>query len=87
MIRSLPKKGLKRTFGDVIIGDKVEEIFIAVINGLIADDPIGSIEIGDIFEGTVVKILEAGAFVNYDCLPRQVLPTLDQLCQPRHPLP
>ena len=44
------KRGLKRTFGDVIIGDKVEEIFIVVIDGLIADDPIGSIEIGDIFE-------------------------------------
>jgi hypothetical protein len=43
------ERSLKRTLGNVVIGDEVKEVFIVVIDGLISNDPVGSVEIGNIF--------------------------------------
>ena len=39
----------ERTLGDVVIGDEVEEVFIVVIDCLISDNPVGGVEIGNVF--------------------------------------
>jgi len=40
---------LNGTLGNVIIGDESEQLFIVIIDGLITDDPVASVEVTDIF--------------------------------------
>lgn len=49
-VRSSEEGGLKGTLGHVVIGDECVEFLIVIINSLVADDPIGGVEVGDVFE-------------------------------------
>ena len=48
-IRSSQEWSLNGTLGNVIIGDESEQLFIVIIDGLITDDPVASVEVTDIF--------------------------------------
>lgn len=48
-IRSSQEWSLNGTLGNVIIGDESEQLFIVIIDGLVADDPVASIEVTNIF--------------------------------------
>lgn len=49
-IRISQKWSQNWTLGDVIVGDKREQFFIVIIERLIANDPVTSIEVADILE-------------------------------------
>jgi hypothetical protein len=39
---------LDGAFSDVVIGDELEEILVVIVDGLISDDPVWCVKIGDI---------------------------------------
>lgn len=48
-IRSSQERSFNWAFGNVIISDKSKQLFIVIIDSLITNDPIASIEVTDIF--------------------------------------
>jgi hypothetical protein len=48
-IRASEERSLKRAFSDVVIGDRIEEVFIVIFDCLATHDPVGSFEVGDVF--------------------------------------
>lgn len=48
-IRSSQEWSLNGTLGNVIIGDESEQLFIVIVDGLVTDDPVASVEVTDIF--------------------------------------
>lgn len=49
-IRSLEEGSLDGTLGDVIVSDESIELLVVVVDGLVADDPVGSVKVGDAFK-------------------------------------
>lgn len=42
------ERSLKWTFGNIIIGNELEQLFIVIIDSLVTNDPVSSIEVTDI---------------------------------------